>query len=167
MFGTKRAKVSEQQMNVVTLYECKVVFVLKPYSLRSNEEQLHTFNLCTQGRSVVISTRELFGTNSLSERNVQHIILFCPLRIRNSFFWLVRKSLFFFFLHKSEVLTTVKVKTTMSWDIKPNIFRTKILSPFALLSHLLCDLVYSVVAISRWTAVCVQKNKDRVPNTKK
>jgi len=38
MFGTKRAKVSEQQMNVVTLYECKVVFVLKPYSLRSNEE---------------------------------------------------------------------------------------------------------------------------------
>lgn len=57
----------------------------------------------------------------------------------------------------------MNIKATMSWDIKPNTLRTKMLSPFSLLS---CDLVYSVVAISRWTEVCVQNNKDRVPNTK-
>jgi len=37
------------------------------------------------------------------------------------------------------------------------------LSQFSLLS---CDLVYSVVTISRWAEVCVQNSKDRVPNTK-
>jgi len=63
---------------------------------------------------VVISTRELFGTNNLSERNVQHIVLFCPVRIRNSFFWLVRK-LLFFFLHKSEVWTTVKDRDVLGY----------------------------------------------------
>ena len=59
-------------------------------------------------------------------------------------------------VYKSEGLKTVNVKATMSCDIKPNTARTKMLSPFSLLT---CDLVYSVVAVSIRTEVCAKQQR--------